>query len=162
MTKKDIIDYLVIFLGPDTSQQEAQETLNEITKEVLETYSKNKRDVTPIKEIAEEIFKLCPKCNFIPLAYDYNDGTTLVTDKDFEELYDIANDNLPTNDYCIPFEDDDMKLGDIKKMWVLFDKIIKNCYIRECKLPNYCDYSEYTYYGVWGYNKKSKQIEYHD
>lgn len=161
MKKEQIVETLVKFFGEGATKGEIQETMEEFTNSVIEKIAKDPLDITPIKPIVDKIFSLCPKCNFIPLAYDFNDYSNLKTEKDFDEITDFITEIISENtDYIVPFEDDDMKVSEVKEMWKLWEDAVKKCYIPVGTDIDACDCIESTYYSVYGYDRKTEKITY--
>ena len=124
-----------------------------------------KKNADKIKEVADEIFKLCPVCNFIPVAIEtdsYNDFETIV---DFDTIWERCCDYLcdeEDNDceIVMPYQDDDMTFGDWKKVEKLWKELIQLAGYKY-SISHDGDYCEEYHLSVNGYSKKKKKIECH-
>lgn len=164
MTKEKVVNDLLELAGPNAKKKDLQNLSKEILADALEKLLKNKdpNDVSHIKKILDKIFELCPKCNFIPLACEYYVYSDVTVTKDFDEISEICENYMDNEEYKIPFEDDDMKLGDIKEMNRLWQEAVEKCNIQECVEEGAADYSENCYYSVYGYYKEREKVEYID
>lgn len=130
-------------------------------KEVQEGIRKKNAD--RIKEVADEIFGLCPTCNFIPVAVEtdsYNDFTTEV---DLDRIWECCDRYLcdeEDNEYglVMPYQHDEMTFGDWKKVEKLWKEIIKLAGFKY-SVSHDGDYCEDYHVSVDGYSKKKKKIE---
>lgn len=122
-----------------------------------------KKNADEIKDVANEIFALCPTCNFIPVAIEtdsYNDFETIV---DFDTIWERCCDYIcdeEDNDYglVMPYQHDDMTFGDWKKVEKLWKKLIKLSGYKY-SMSHDGDYCEDYHISVDGYSKKKKKIE---
>jgi hypothetical protein len=157
MTIQELAEALVEQAGLE--KDKIQRAIKELEKEAFKILkdAKDPFNVEGIQKYLDRIFEICPDCNFVPLAYDYNEGTTVITDKDFDELEAIST-NI--KQYTIPYENDDMRYGDVKDLWECWQKSAKYCNIQKGEDAGQADYTENIYYGVWGYSKTNKKVEY--
>ena len=157
MTIQELAEALVekVGLEKDKIQKAIKELEEEALKKVKE--AKDPFNVEGIQKYLDRIFEICPNCNFIPLAYDYNRDISVITDKDFDELEAIST-NI--KDYIIPYENDNMRYGDVKDLWECWEKAVKYCNIQKGEDLGEADYTENIYYGIWGYLKDSKTVKY--
>lgn len=111
------------------------------------------------KELAAEIFNLCPKCNYIPLAIEYVNGSDYITTKDWDELYDAVIDymGIETENVCPHFLDE-MTLKDWKTVVNDWQEMIDLSDIEEGSVRG--DYCEMYHLSVYVYSKESENIEY--
>lgn len=159
MKKEQVIkDLLELAKGMDKKQ--FQELTDEIFEETLKRLLENKdpKDVTPIREILDKIFAICPDCNFVPLAYSYNDYTDIITSKDWDELIDLSERYINIETHQIPTQNDDMTIGKAKEMYKLWEEASKKCYIQEGTDKNAGDYTENCYYDIIGYDRNEDKI----
>lgn len=159
MTIKKLAEALVEQAGleKDKIQKAIKELENEALKILKE--AKDPFNVEGIRKYLDRIFEICPDCDFVPLAYDYNEGLSVITDKDFDELEAIST-NIKR--YTIPYENDDMRYGDVKDLWECWQRAVMECNIQKGEDVGQADYTENIYYGVWGYSKTNNRIEYLD
>lgn len=159
MTKEQVIkDLLELADGMD--KKKFQELTGEIFEESLKRLLENRKpeDVTPIREIVNKIFEICPECNFVPLAYSYNDYTDIITEKDWEELIDLSEHYINIEYHQIPVQNDNMTIGKAKEMYRLWEEASKKCYVQEGTDRNGGDYTENCYYDIIGYDRKKDEI----
>lgn len=156
----------------DLIKNYTEDEINEIIEEVKALYLDSITVLEPEEvhrqqiefiETTEEIFNLCPKCNCIPIAIEYTDGNSYITDTDFETVYDYCVDyiNEEIGEYVMPFFDDDMTLGqwkELRKKWKWLNRnsgikydVDKSDYYAECK---------YFYLCVYVFDKASKTIKF--
>lgn len=144
------------------------ENLDDIFDEVREKYEESIDVLTPeevtekeieFKKLAEEIFNLCPKCNCIPLAVETTSGSKWITETNPDTVYNYCSDYMDENsDYVMPFQDDDMKFGDWKKISKDWDKM---CELSGIKADvDEGDYCEFFHLSVYVYSKETNKIEY--
>ena len=158
-TKLDIVKDKVYGLLKEFTFNEIDEVFNYVNKKKEEDKKKEGLSKDFIKRI-DRIFDLYPECNAIPLAYDYTDYSKVVTDNEFDELWNLCVDYIEENyeSYVTPLPNDDMKIGvakEIEKLW------------KECVLMNIVepktedgDYCELCHYGIYYYDKDSGQVKY--
>jgi len=161
MNREEIIKNLIDFIGTDTSKKNVESVMKSLTEDIIKECSTSENSIICIKPFVDEIFKLCPKCNFIPLVYEYNDYSNLKKSKSFDNLTEfISEELLKSTHYIPPYEEDDMKIRDVKKMYKLWKEAVDKCWIQEGVEVDYCDYTEETFYSVYGYSKATDKIEY--
>lgn len=152
------------FEGDATSLLEAASRKVEIyQREIQEGIRKKNKD--RIKEVADEIFKLCPVCNFIPVAVETESEMDFTTEVDFDRIWEVCCDYIcdeEDNDYglVMPYQTDDMTFGDWKKVDKLWKELI-NLAGYKYSLTHDGDYCEFYHVNVIGYSKKKKKIEEH-
>ena len=164
MTKEKVVNDLLELAGPNAKKKDLQNLSKEILEDALEKLleKKDPNDVSHIKKILDRIFELCPNCNFIPLACEYYAYSDVTVTKDFDEICEICENYMDNEEYKIPYEDDEMKLGDIKEMYSLWKEAIDKCYIQEGEEKGAADYSENYYYSLYGYYKERDKVEFID
>ena len=122
-----------------------------------------KKNKDRIKEVADEIFKLCPVCNFIPVAVETQSEADFETHVDFDRIWECCCNYLcdeEENDYelIMPYQMDEMTFGDWKKVEKLWQELIKLAGYKY-SMSHDGDYCEYYHINAIGYLKKSKKIE---
>ena len=161
---EEVFNLVKDFEGDATSLLEAASRKVEIyQREIQEGIRKKNKD--RIKEVADEIFKLCPVCNFIPVAVETESEMDFTTEIDFDRIWEVCCDYIcdeEDNDYglVMPYQTDDMTFGDWKKVDKLWKELI-NLAGYKYSLTHDGDYCEFYHVNVIWYSKKKKKIEEH-
>lgn len=160
MTKEEIIDGIIELVGEKKTKKAFQKITKEIFDKALEKMLSNKdiHDISGIKKLIDRVFELCPECNFIPFAYTYNDYTDLSTEKDFDELYRLCEDYLVDKGYVLPDENEDMKIKEAKELYSILEQIVNDNNVQEGIDKGVCDYTENTFYSVYGYDRNKCEV----
>ena len=142
--------------------------LEQVFSNVIEMLKENQEVLTPeevtekeieFKKLAEEIFNLCPKCNCIPLAVETTSGSKWITETNADEIYNYCEKYMGENsEYVMPFQDDDMKIGDWKKICKNWDKICESSGFKYAVDEG--DYCEFFHLSVYAYLKETENIHY--
>ena len=142
--------------------------LESVTRKVLK-YQREiqegllKKNIEKIKELADEIFELCPVCNFIPVVVQTDSGNDFVTNPDFDTIWEECCEYLcdeEDNDYelVMPYQHDDITFGDWKRVIEKWKEIVKLAgYKYKCEHDG--DYCEDYHVSVEGFTKKKRKIE---
>lgn len=134
-------------------QSEEQQALREKNKDEL-------------KKVAEEIFKLCPDCNLIPVAVETGSEDVFTTYTSLEDIWETCSYYLmdpEDNHYeiAMPHQTDDMTFGTWKKINELWDKMIMLAGYKY-GTSNDGDYCNFYHVCVYGFSKRTKMIEEYD
>ena len=144
------------------------ELLNHVARKVTD-YQEDvrkgllKKNMDKIKELANEIFELCPACNIIPVAVETDSGNDFITDPDFDTIWENCEDCLLDEDdnddgLVMPHQIDEMTFGGWKKVIENWKEIINLAgYKYKCEHDG--DYCEDYHVSVHGYTKRHKKIE---
>lgn len=123
----------VVKLVDGYNDEELDELVEKVKKE-RERIRKKNEDPLSAQELADEIFKICPDCNFIPLAIETTCECTYTTSIDVEEIDDYLSEEekrLKKNKgFILPHQNDDMKIGDWKKIPELRTRLAKKIGLR--------------------------------
>lgn len=162
--KKDVTEKIF-----DLIKNYTEDEVNEIIEEVkalyldsitvLEPEEVHEQQIEFIKT-TEEIFNLCPKCNCIPIAIEYTDGNSYITDTDFDTVYDYCVDYIKEEigEYVMPFFDDGMTLGQWKELTKKWKWLNRNSGIKDSADKG--DYCEFFHLSVYMFDKASKTIKF--
>ena len=148
------------------------ELLKDVTRKVMIYQSKEqealrKKNKEELNKTAEEIFKLCPDCNFIPVAIESGSEDVFTTSPNLEDIWESCYNYLidpEENDYelIMPHQTDEMTFGDWKKINELWEKMIMHAGYKY-HTDNDGDYCEFYHLSVHGFSKKAKKIvDYYD
>ena len=114
-----------------------------------------------MEEYAQEIFRMCPICNCIPLCCEIEVETSFDRVVAPHEIYDTLQFDLSDEegDLRMPYQYDNITFGDWEKIWNYWVQMIKmSKYEKEHeKLDDYC---EFTHVSIQAFSKKTNKIEY--
>lgn len=157
------IKELAIALVEETNcnKKEIQKAIKELERQALKIVeeSKDPYNVSNIQNLLDRIFELCPECNFIPLAYECQYGTSVETSKNFYDLEDVCDNYLDLENYYYPQVNDEMKVKEWNEILNCWMEAVHKCNIQEGTETD-CDYCSMTHYSIYGYLKETQKVEY--
>lgn len=163
MSLTKLVDDLIKYTGgiEYCDKKEIQKAIKEIEEQAIKKLkeAKDPYNVSGIQTYLDRIFELYPKCNFIPLAFECQSESSVVTSKNYYDLRDVCDNYLIDNkDICFPQADDELKIkewNEIKECWI---NAVHGCNIQE-GVDYDCDYCTMIHYSIYGYSKETKKIE---
>ena len=166
MTEEQLIEK--VFDLVKDYEGDVNELLRSATRKVLfyqeeEQQALREKNKDELNRVANEIFELCPVCNFIPVAIETQCEDVFETEIDFERIWESCYDYLLDKDdnklgWVMPYQDDDMTLGNWKKVAKLWKEAIALAGFKH-QTSNDGDYCEFYHLSVNGFCKKTRKIE---